>query len=219
MLALGRRAPNWLVQLLLQSGADPHLTDGRGRTILYFAVIEQNVWAIKWLIMENVAIDTPIGSPGQSKPVFQHLLDYCDVKFIWRDTDLTPVLNCLRGMQALASAGTNHVGGNTFVHKWTHTQFIKCLNSIIPRSVELSKAPRFRTYEMVGEDLREIRDIVRELTDMFSNPLSLGHLCRVHIRRSLGRDFHRKLHQLDIPMPFQEYLSLYKESDLWVGRK
>ena len=60
------------------------------------------------------------------------------------------------------------------------------------------------------ESLRESRDIVHVLTYMLSNPLSLKHLCRVQIRRSLGKDFHRKLHQLNVPLPLQEYLMIYK---------
>ena len=213
MLALCRRAPNRLIQLLLQSGADPHLSDGHDRTALYYAVREQNVWAIKWLVTGNVDIDTPVGGHGESRPVFRHLLNYCDVTFIWGSKDFSPVLNYLRAMQVLVLAGTNHLG-NSFVNKWTQTQLMEWLSSIILRTVELSKAPCFRTYEMMVQDLQEIRDIVHALTDMLSNPLPLSHLCRVQIRRSLGRDFHEKLDQLNVPLPIQEYLKIYKESDI-----
>ena len=80
---------------------------------------------------------------------------------------------------------------------------------------------RFRTYEMVGDDLREIRNKVHVLTDLLSYPLSLKHLCRAQIRKSLGRDFRRKLRQLTLPLPLQEYLRVYKDSDiiLWFLRE
>ena len=213
MLALGSRAPNWLIQLLLQSGADPHLRDSLGRTVLYYAVNEQNVWAVKRLITENVDIEVPIESPGKSKPVFRYLLDNCYRTSIWRSHEFTPVLNYLRAMQVLALVGKKHLG-NSFTNKWTQTQLIDCLNSIMPRLVQLSKASVFRNSEMMGRDLQEIRDIVHDLTDMLSNPLSLSHLCRVEIRRSLGRDFHRGLGQLNIPLPLKEYLRVYKDSDI-----
>ena len=213
MLALDRRAPNSLIQLLLQSGADPHLSDGRGQSVLRFAIDGLNVWAIKWLVAENVDLEMPVGDPGNSKHVSQYLLDWCEGIFLWGDTDLTHVLNYLRAMQVVAVSWTQHVG-NTFSTKQTQAQLIECLSSFIPKSIKLSQARRFQTYAMVGEDLQEIREIVHILTDMLSNPLSLRHLCRVQIRRSLGRDFRRKLSQLNIPLPLQEYLRIYKQSGI-----
>ena len=213
MLALCRKAPNSLIQLLLQSGADPHLSDGGGRTVLYFAVRELNLWAIKWLVAENVDLEVPVGGPGDSKPVFQHLFDYCDRELTSGSTNFNRVLNYLRAMQVLALAGTNNVG-NSFAIKQTKAQLFEGLSSFIPKSDELLNAHSSHTHEIAGKDLREIRDIVHALTGMMSNPLSLLHLCRVQIRRSLGRDFRRKLHQLNVPLPLQEYLVLYKESDI-----
>ena len=213
MLALDRKAPNWLIQLLLQSGADPHLNDGGGRTVLYYAVREPNMWAIKRLIAENVDTDTPIRYVGQPRTVLGHLLNFSDLSFSWGSKDFTLVLNYLRAIQVLALSVTDNVV-NSFGVKRTPKQLIKCLHSIIARSVELSRSPLFGTYEMMGKDLQEIRDIVQVLVDTLSNPLSLSRLCRNHIRRSLGRDFHRKLCQLNLPLPLQEYLEIYKESDL-----
>ena len=210
MLALGTRAPNSLIQLLLQSGADPHLSDGGGRTVLHWAVREWNVWAIKWLIAENVDVFTPVGDPGDRKPVFQFLFDSCHSAMVWGHTDLTHCLEYLRGMQAVALAGAKLVANASFV-KRTHAQLTEELHWFIPRSVELSNSPICQRYELTGEDLREIRDIVHVLIDMLSNPSSLRHLCRVQIRRLLGRDFRRKLYQLDIPLTLQEYLMVYKE--------
>ena len=210
MLALDRKAPNWLIQLLLQSGADPHLSDDGGRTVLYYAVREPNMWAIKRLITENVDTDTPIRYVGQPRTVLGHLLNFCDRAFSWGSKDFTHVLNYLRAMQVLALSVTDNVVNSFGVKR----PIIECLHSIIARSVELSRSPLFGTYEMMGKDLQEIRDIVQVLVDTLSNPLSLSRLCRNHIRRSLGRDFHRKLSQLNLPLPLQEYLEIYKESDL-----
>ena len=213
MLAFDRRAPNSLIQLLLQSGADPHLSDGCGKTVLHFAIDGLNVWAIKWLVAENVDLETLVGYPGNLKPFSQYLLDCCEAIFLWGDTDFTYVLNSLRVIQLLAVSWTQHVG-NTFSIKQTHAQLIEYLRSFIPKSVELSQARCFQTYTMVGEDLQEIRETVHILTDMLSNPLSLRHLCRAQIRRSLGRDFRKRLNQLNVPLPLQQYLRIYKQSDI-----
>ena len=212
-VALNTRAPNSLIHLLLQSGADPHLSDRHGGTVLYFAVCVPNVWAIKWLVLNNVDLTMPVGGPRQRRPVSQYLLDHCEISLSWGDKDLTRVLDYLRAMQVLAIAWTNQAE-NSFLIKPTQTQLIDRLHSIIPKSIELSEARCFRTYEMVGEDLREIRDIVHTLTDMLSNPLTLRHLCRIQVRRSLGREFRKKLDQLNVPLLLQEYLWVYKESDL-----
>ena len=219
MVAFDRKAPNSLIQLLFQSGADPHHSDRCGQTVLHCAVIEQNIWAIKWLVAENVDLETPITNRWDPVPVVQCLLDDCDATLTWGDTDFTRVLYYLRALQVLAFVWTNHVG-NSFFIKQTQTQLIGCLNSFIPKSIDISKAPCSRTYEMVEDDLREIREIVHILTDMLSNPLPLRHLCRVRIRRSLGRDIRKKLNQLNVPLPLQEYLRVYKESDivLWLLR-
>ena len=137
---------------------------------------------------------------------------------VWRDIfmgryGLNSCFELLTCLQVVAVSWTQHVG-NTFSTKQTQAQLIECLSSFILKSIKLSQARRFQTYAMVGEDLQEIREIVHILTDMLSNPLSLRHLCRVQIRRSLGRDFRRKLNQLNIPLPLQEYLRIYKQSGI-----
>ena len=129
------------------------------------------------------------------------------------------VLNCLRIMQALAFVGLDHVR-NPFRSKQTKAKLIEFIKSFISKSIEFSNA-RFLTY-MMKDDLRQIRDIVNALTDMLSNPLSLMHLCRVQVRKSLGRKFGRKLHQLNVPLPLQKYLRVYKKSDIvlsWFTRR
>ena len=216
MMAFDRKAPNSLIQLLFQSGADPHLNDGRGKTVLHYAVSEQNIWAIKWLVAENVDFETPITNRWNSVPVLQYLLDNCNATLTRGDTDFTRILYYLRAIQVLAFVWTNHVG-KSFSIKQTQ-QLIGCLNLFIPKSIGISKAPRVQFFRMVEDDLREIREIVDILTDMLSHPFSLRHLCRVQIRRSLSRDFRKKLNQLNIPLPLQEYLKVYKESDivLWL---
>ena len=202
MVALKNGAPNSLVQSLLQSGADPHHRIDDGRAVLHFALMGPNVVAIKWLVAENVDVCIRL---------VQYLLGYCErnltVKF---RGDISRVLNSFRAMNVLTLVGTNHIG-NSFSIKQTQAQLIERLNSFIPKSIDLeSKTPRFRADETAGGDLREIRDIVHELIDMLSNPLSLKHICRVQIRKSLGGDFHRKLHQVNVPLPLQEYLMVYK---------
>ena len=216
MMAFDRKAPNSLIQLLFQSGADPHLNDGRGKTVLHYAVSEQNIWAIKWLVAENVDFETPITNRWNSVPVLQYLLDNCNATLTRGDTDFTCILYYLRAIQVLAFVWTNHVG-NSFSIKQTQ-QLIGCLNLFIPKSIGISKAPCVQFFRMVEDDLREIREIVDILTDMLSHPFSLRHLCRVQIRRSLSRDFRKKLNQLNIPLPLQEYLKVYRESDivLWL---
>ena len=209
MVALDIRAPNSLVQLLLQSGADPHLSDAFGRTLLYRAAMERNVWAIKWLIAENVDLETSATNPDKSLPVLECLLDLCDTILTMDYQSIEGILNCLRAVQVLALAGTNHVG-KSFSMKQTQAQLIERFNLFVTKSVERSKAPRFRTYEMVGGHLKENLDVVQSLVDMFSNPLSLKQLCRFKIRKSLGREFHKKLHQLNMPLSLQEYLMIYK---------
>ena len=211
MVALITGAPNSLIQSLLQSGTDPHLSDIDGNTVLHFALTGPNVWVIKWLVAENVDLEKPVRG---SIPVLQYLLDDCDASL--RDAlpkNITRALNSLRAMQVLASAGTNHAG-NPFSVKQTQAQLIERLISIIPRSLDLAKDPNFRTYEMMGEDLREVQHIVHILTDILSNPLPLKQLCRVLIRRSLGKAFRKKLNQLNLPLPIHGYLSVYKMSDI-----
>ena len=219
MLALNRKAPNWLIQLLLSSGADPHHGGDYGQTPFQRAVHERNIWAIKWLVRENVDIETlrPLGlEHGESKPALQYLLDLCDEMLaiqLGSKEHISAVSNLLHVMQVLTLAGANQVG-NSPTTKQTRTQLIERLNSITLKSLDLSKDPNFLTYDMIGEDLREIRVIVHTLTDILSCPLSLKHLCRVQLRKSLGREFRRKLPKLNIPLPIQEYLRVYNESDI-----
>ena len=227
MVALEKGAPNSLIQLLLKWGADPHLVDYYGRTALDAAARAPNVWAIKRLIAENVDLNITDNDTEESTPVLEDLLELCNM---WIMILMTPrlditipgvyitqfnssVLNSLRALKVLALAGTNHVG-NSFHNKQTQAGIIVYLNSFIPQTVEISKLPVFQNYEAMEEDLQEIRDIVHALTHMLSNPLSLSHLCRVQIRRALGRELRRKVHQLDIPLFLQDYLMIYKESDI-----
>ena len=206
MLALYMGAPNSLIQLLLQSGADPHHSDGRGYTVAHFVVDEQNVWAMKWLVAENVDLETRDGDPVDSRPVSQFLIDCCDTIMNYGDTDFLRVLDYLRVLQVLSVTWTNSVG-DSFSVKHTQSRLIKRLNSF-------SKFRCPRSYYGVGDELQKIRDILRIFSDILSNPFSLRHLCRVQIRRSLGRDFSKKLNQLNVPLPLQEYLRVYKESDI-----
>ena len=207
MMSLRSRAPSWLVQLLLRSGADPHRSDEFGRTILHYAARQSNICAIKWFIAENVDLDTLGQGPWKSEPVLQCHLDLCD-KHLGSFGDITFVLDTLRALQVLA-AGTNHVV-KSFFPRQTQTQLVELLGSFILKSTELTKSPGFPSNGPVGEDLQEICDIVHVLIDTLSNPLSLSHLCRVQIRRSLGDDFRRKLRQLNVPLLLQEYLMVYK---------
>ena len=213
MLAMEMGAPNSLIQLLFQSGADPHHSDRRGQTVLRFTLNNQNIWAMKWLVAENVELTAPIGDLEDLRTASEHLLGCCEYILIHGDADFTRVLNYLRAMEVLAVAWTNNVG-DSFSIKQTQAQLIERLNSFIPKSIEFSKARSSRTYNMVEEELHKFCDIVHMLTDMLSNPLSLRHLCRVQIRRLLGRDFRKKLNQLNVPLPLQLYLRVYKESDI-----
>ena len=212
MLAFVNKSPNSTIQLLLQSGANPHLSDVSGRTVLSWAVRNRNVWAIKCLIAENVDVEMPVGGPDERKPAFQFLFDKCRTALQWGYADFDRCLEYLRAMQALALAGAN-IEANSQIASVTQAQLTEDLNSVVSRTIAISKAPSVETYETMADDLQEISDIVHVLTDMLSNPLSLKHLCRVQIRRSLGRDFRQKLQQLNIPLQIQEYLVIYKEND------
>ena len=204
-LALLDRAPNSLIQLLLQSGADPHLRDGWGHNALYWAGARQNLWAMKWFIAENVNMEP--------NPVSRSVVRFVNGMFLSiRCREFTRVLKYLRAMQIMvlhAHAGSSSI---TMLTGWQY--YIKLIKGDIEASVKGLQAPSFRTYELVGEKLREICDMVNVLIDMSSNPFSLRHLCRVQIRSSLGRDLHRKVRQLDVPLSLQEYLKVYKECDI-----
>ena len=154
----------------------------------------------------------PVGGPDERKPAFQFLFDKCRTALQWGYADFDRCLEYLRAMQALALAGAN-IEANSQIASVTQAQLTEDLNSVVSRTIAISKAPSVETYETMADDLQEISDIVHVLTDMLSNPLSLKHLCRVQIRRSLGRDFRQKLQQLNIPLQIQEYLVIYKEND------
>lgn len=51
-------------------------------------------------------------------------------------------------------------------------------------------------------------DVVRWVTDFYSSPLSLAHLARLAIRRTLGRRATRTIAWLPIPRPLMDYLEL-----------
>ena len=214
MRAIDLGSPNSLIQSLLQSGADPHLSDAFGRTVLYRAAMERNVWAIKWLIAENVDLEAqmPVGVQSVPKTAFHFLFDNCYGTFTSIDAELSVCLEYLRALQALALAGANPVT-NSHRNTMTQKQLNEYLNSFISRSEELTCAPCNWDDKSVSI-LREIRDIVHILTDILCDPLPLTHICRTHIRRSLGRDFRRKLHHLYVPGALQAYLMVYKESDI-----
>ena len=214
MLALGSMSPNSLIQSLLQSGADPHLVDGSGRTVLHWAVRERNVWAIKWLIRENVDLEAlaPVKVDSVPKTAFHFLLDGCGETFQWNDAGWSRCLEFLRPMQVLALAGAQLVPNSTNSRR-TQKPIIGYLNWFASRSAGLSNAPCNGTDKLQTIS-REIRDIVHVLTDMLSHPLPLTHICRIQIRRLSGRDFRRKLHHLHIPTILQDYLMIYKESDI-----
>ena len=214
MLALGSMSPNSLIQSLLQSGADPHLADGSGRTVLHWAAKGRNVWATKWLIAENVDLEAlmPVGVDRVPKTAFHFLLDGCGGTFIWNDAGWSRCLEFLRPMQVLALAGAQLVANSTN-NRGAQQQLIGYLNWFASRSKGLSISPCYGTDKLKTMS-REIRDIVYVLTDILSHPLPLTHICRIQIRRLLGRDFHRKLHHLHIPIILQEYLMVYKDSDI-----
>ena len=214
MLTFGSKSPNSLIQLLLQSGADPHLVDATGRTVLHWAARERNVWAIKWLIAENVDLEapTPVGVNTGRKSTFHFLLDHCDRVFKQNDAGLSRCLKYLRAMKVLAIAGANIVA-NSPSNKRTRAQLTEDLNWFIPRSQILSNIPHNRSDKLEA-NLREIHDIVHVLIDILCNPLPLIRICRTEIRRSLGRDFRRKLHHLHVPGALQAYLLVYKRSDI-----
>ena len=217
MRAIGSGSPNSLIQSLLQSGADPHLVDASGRTVLHWAAREQNVWAIKWLIAENVDLEAPapVGVNSGAKSTFHFLFDDCNRAFKRNDSWLSLCLKHLQVIQALAIAGA-HLVANSPNNKRAQAQLTEDLNWFIPRSEILSNFPRNRTDKLEAI-LREIREIVHILTDILGNPLPLKYICRIQIRRSLGRDFRKKLNHLHVPGALQEYLMVYKESDslLW----
>ena len=105
MMAIYTKAPNSLIQSLLQSGADPHHIDSVGITVLHDAARERNIWAIKWLIAENVDLEaqTPVGPSYVPKAVFHHLLDNCYRNIKLRKMMLQDLVENLRVMQVLAS--------------------------------------------------------------------------------------------------------------------
>ena len=208
MLGLSRRAPNSLIPLLLQSGADPNISDCLGRTALYWAGKERNVWAIQWLIAANVDVATPTGDPRRRNHVFQFVLDH-----FYRDADHSRWLGYLRSLHALALAGAKPVAHAPAFNR-TKTQLNQVLNWFTPKREKFSNAQDNPTGKTQTENLREIRDIVHVLTDMLCNPLELRHLCRIQIRRLLGRDFRRKLLRLNVPLATQDYLRICKESDI-----
>ena len=214
MLALGSRSPNSLIQSLLQSGADPHLVDVAGRTVLHWAARERNVWAIKWLIAENVHLEaqTPSGIHSVPKAAFHSLFDDCHRAFTRDDVELSRCLEYLLALQTLALAGAN-ISINLPNSQRTQGHLTENLNWFIPRAERLSNVPCNRTNQLKAI-LREICDIVHTLNDTLCNPLSLTHLCRIQIRRLLGKGFRRKLDNLHLPLTLQEYLMVYNESDL-----
>ena len=212
-MALARGTPNSLIQLLLQSGADPHVSDSGGLSVLYNAARVLNVLAIKWFIAENVDLEVPIGNLGNRKPIFQFLLGHCQKAMGRWHTDPDQCLEYLRAMQAVALAGAKLicVASAPFFTDWTQAQIIRALNWLMPGSGQFSSGQGNPAGNMKEkESSREVRDIVHMLIDMLSKPLSLKHLCRVYIRRTLGRDFRIKLHQLNLPLPLQECLTIYK---------
>ena len=215
MVAFVKKSPNSLIQLLLQSGANPHLSDDVGRTALSWAVKERNVWAIKCLIAENVDLEISTVDPWERKHVFQFVFEICHTTLKKGYSEvLSRCLDYLRIMKVVAKAGTNHEG-NSSTMKLTQTQLVEDLNWFISKSVAITKSPFVQWTHEMGEDLQEIGAIVHVLTDMMSNPLSLKHLCRIQIRGPLvGRDFRKKLQQLNVPLQLQEYLRVYEESDL-----
>ena len=219
MLALALRSPNSLIQSLLQSGADPHLVDAAGATVLHLAARERNAWAIKWLIAENVDLEapTPVGVDSVPKTAFHYLLDNCGRTFKLNDAGWGRCLEFLRSMQILALAGAQLIANSTN-NKMTQKELIGYLNWFVSRSKGLSNIPCNGSDELQTIS-REIRDIVHVLTDILRHPLPLTHICRNQIRRLLGRDFHRKLHHLHVPIRLQDYLMVYRESDIlmWVS--
>ena len=180
MLAIGSRSsPNSLIQSLRESGADPHLSDAIGRTVLHWAAIAQNVWAIKWLIAENVNLEAELqaGGPSVRKTAFHILFDACIAIFKKHDTGLSHS----RGMQALVLAGANVVTHSPNNER-TLARLTEDLNWLILSSEKLSNASCKRSGERMEEVLLEIRNIVHVLTDTLSNPSPLIHLCRIQIR-------------------------------------
>ena len=212
-MALARGTPNSLIQLLLQSGADPHVSDTGGITALHTAARVLNVSAIEWLIAENVNLGTLGGKPKDQKSIFQFLLDQCHNTMGQGLIDFSHRLKYLRVMQTVVLAGAKLTcrANALFFTDWTQEQLIRELNWFKPKRKKLSSFKDSPAGEMKGDEiLQEICDIVQLFTDMLSNPLSLKHLCRVQVRRSLDRDFRRKLHQLNVPLPLQDYLMVYK---------
>ena len=217
MLALGTKAPPSLVQLLLESRADPHLRDAYGRSALHWAAKELNVWAIKWLIGQNVDLETQMQLRGEPISAFHHLFEACYQTFKWRFVDYSRCVQRLRAMKVLALAGARLVTvTESPSDRLDRTRLLEKLNWFVSRSEGLLSTPENRTSGMTDDTVQEIRDIVHTLTHILSNPVSLSDACRLQIRRILGRDFRNKLQQLNLPVPLQDYLVMYKDWDIAV---
>ena len=54
-----QRCHLYIVQLLIERGADPLLTDGQGYNILHLATFDGNVFLLLILLHQNIPIDTP----------------------------------------------------------------------------------------------------------------------------------------------------------------
>ena len=201
--------------MLLRAGADPHPSDNQGRTALSWAVAQLKIWAIKWLIAENVDVETLVGNVGAQKPAFQFLLDGCHetIEKGYRDASrwLGDILEYLRAMQALALAGAKLVPDASVLNR-TLTHFL--LDWFLAKSEEVYSNTNWDWHDQKKEDegLREIREIVQLLIDMLTKPLSLKHICKIQLRRSLGRHFHTILSQLHVPLPMYAYLMVYKSA-------
>ena len=214
MMAIYTKAPNSLIQSLLQSGADPHHIDSVGITVLHDAARERNIWAIKWLIAENVDLEaqTPVGPSYVPKAVFHHLLDNCYRNIKLRKMMLQDLVENLRVMQVLASAGAK-ISASSPGKERTQAQLIEDLCCFISEPKELANDP-FNQSVTMEQTLQEIREIVNALIDMTCNPSPLSHICRVQIRKMLGRDLRRKLHQLNIPLSLRKYIMVYNDNDI-----
>ena len=128
----------------------------------------------------------------------------CDGTVEWLFTALSHCLEHLRAMQALAFAGANLA---SLPNKKALTQLDEHLSGFIFRSEE------FLNIALNETSKSEIRNIMHTLADILSNPSSLTHICRIQIRRSLGRNFRLKLPRLRVPLTLQDYLMIYKDTD------
>ena len=130
------------------------------------------------------------------------------------NADNSRCLEYLCAMQAVALAGAK-LFANVSPSEQTQTKLIEMLNWFIHRSEQLSIVQGNLAGTMKDEEsLQKICDILHELIDMMSYPLSFKHLCKVQIRRSLGRDFHRKLNQINMPLSLKLYLTIYDHDDI-----